>query len=422
MQLIAWIVTGKITTTHRECLFVPQSLTTSQLSFLLAAIISLIPFAIDAYLPALSIMSAELGTSLHRLEWTITTFFVGYALGSLVGGPISDHLGRRVIAVIGLLSFMIMSVAISVGEDFETLLILRFLQAVGGGVTTVVVPAIVRDYYSRQEAAKVMTTITFIMMGAPLIAPIVGSGILEISGWRSIFIFLAAYALILAVLAGYLLPASRTGASATLSVRGVLTAYRGILLNTQARPLLIIVICCDAIFLSYLTQTAYLLHEYMGVTKVQFPLFFSSFMVCLMCVNRCNAHLLKTHDSLTILRWGVVLLLSAASVLLVVTHITEQASLWVMGFLLLTISSLGFVSSNSQVNFLHYFGESSGTATSVMRASQLFIGASAGALISVFYDGTPIPFATVTFISALIAFLFMRKLSPITHEADIASS
>ena len=401
-----------------------KSLSTIHLSLLLAAIISLIPFSIDAYLPALSVMSRDLGTDLHHLELTISSFFIGYALGSLVGGPLSDHKGRRLVAMIGLLSFMITSLAITVCQNFETLLLLRFLQAAGGGVTTVVVPAIVRDRFSRQQAAQVMSTIAFIMMAAPLLAPVVGSGILALWGWRPIFIFLASYALVLCILTRFFMPESRSlgNVSSVFSLKKTLRTYRQVLGHRQARPFLVIIICCDVIFLSYLTQAAYLLDEYMGVTATQFPMVFAGFVAGLMIANRCNAFLLRTHDSLPVLRRGVVAVLIIAIALLVAVLSTGMASVWVMGCVLLLISSLGFVNSNSQVNFLHYFGESSGTATSVMRASQLMLGASAGALVSFFYNGTPLPLASVMLIAATLAFVNMRKVSRTADAEQAAAS
>ncbi|ASJ73839.1 multidrug effflux MFS transporter [Granulosicoccus antarcticus] len=389
----------------------PKPLSTPQLSLLLAAIISLTPFSIDAYLPALSQISRDLGTDLHHLELTVSSFFIGYAFGSLVGGPLSDHKGRRLVAGIGLLCFMVASLAITMCESFESLLLLRFLQAASGGVTTVVVPAIVRDRFPRQQAAQVMSTIAFIMMAAPLVAPIVGSAILATWGWRPIFLFLAVYGLALYLLTRAFMPESRPNGEppSAFSLKKTLSVYRFVLSHRQARPFLLIIVCSNAIFFSYLTQAAYLLYEYMGVTELQFPMVFSGFVVCLMIANRCNAFLLRTHDSLQILRWGLMAALIVASALLVAALFTGPGSLWVMGFVLLLISSLGFVNSNSQVNFLHFFGENSGTAASAMRASQMLVGASAGALVSALYNGTPVPLACVMLFMAGCAFVSMRK-------------
>ena len=120
---------------------------------------------------------------------------------------------------------------------------------------------------------------------------------------------------------------SKGKASTTFSLERTLSAYRQVLANRQARPFLIIIICGDAIFLSYLTQAAYLLEEYLGVTRVQFPLVFAGFVVCLMIANRCNAYLLRSRDSLQILRWGLYLVLVAATVLLFAALSSGQGSL-----------------------------------------------------------------------------------------------
>ncbi len=378
---------------------------------MLAAIISVIPFAIDAYLPALGVMASDLGYSLHQLELTISSFFVGYALGSLVGGPLSDHYGRRLMGVLGLVVFTLASLVMTLTESYEGLLALRFVQAVGGGVTTVIVPAIVRDRFERQEAAKVMTTVAFIMMAAPLTAPIVGSVLLAFWGWRSIFSFLALYAFVLVLLAKAFLPESRDK-SITLpafSINKALTNYRIIFFQLEARPYFIASVCSSAIFLSYLTQAAFLLNEYSGVSALQFPLIFSGFVVCLMLANRGNAFLLRRFDSRLIFLWGVRLTLVNTSLLLMTSFLADDASRWVMVCVLLVISSLGFISSNAQTNFLHFFKEQSGTASSVLKATEMTAGAMSGALISALYDGTPLPLAGVMFCASFFAFAYVWK-------------
>jgi MFS transporter, DHA1 family, multidrug resistance protein len=122
------------------------------------------------------------------------------------------------------------------------------------------------------------------------------------------------------------------------------------------------------------------------------------------------SRLLRKLDSLQILRSGIILVFSASAALLIAVLFLKQGSIWVMGFLLLLISSFGFVNSNGPVNYLHYFSENSGIATSVMWASLLFVGATAGGLISFFYGGTPIPLAITIFIIAVIAFLASSKI------------
>ncbi len=412
MYLIACQVLGYSTSAiSRRAPLLPRALNTAQLSFMLAAIISVIPFAIDAYLPALAIMADDLGYSLHHLELTISSFFIGYALGSLVGGPLSDHYGRRTMGVLGLAMFTLASVVMTLSDSFEGLLALRFVQAFGGGITTVIVPAIVRDRFERQQAAKVMTTVAFIMMAAPLLAPVVGSVLLAFWGWRSIFGFLAFYAAVLVLLAKVFLPESRDKSIAlpAFSVTKVLKDYRFIFCQQQARPYFVASVCSSAIFLSYLTQAAFLLNEYLGVSAVVFPMIFSAFVVCLMLANRANAYLLRRYDSKLVFGWGVRLTMVSTSLLLIAALFTDSPSLWVMACVLLVISSLGLISGNAQTNFLHFFERQSGTASSVMKATEMTVGALSGALISALYNGTPIPLAGVMFCASFVAFIYVWK-------------
>ena len=397
----------------------PIPLNTAQLSVLLAAMIGIIPFSLDAYLPAMPLMADHLGVNLHQIELTISSFLFGYALGSLFGGPLSDHYGRRLMGSLGLFIFMLVSLAITQAESYQSLLVLRFFQALSGGVTTVVVPAVVRDRYPRQEAAKVMSTIAFIMLAAPLLAPVVGTGIFTLWGWHAIFLFLAAYAAVLVTCAHLYLPESRDKSLTppAFSLREILRNYRHVLAHTQARPYFIAIVMCNAIFLSYITQVPFLLNEYMGLSTVQFPMVFAGFVMCLMLANRCNAYLLNRYSAQLVFLWGIRLTIASTVVLLLAALFGGASSLWVMAGVLLVISSLGLVNSNAQANYLHYFGEHSGTATSVMRASQLTAGGLSGALVSALYNGTPVPLATVMFAAAGIALFATRKLDTKTDEA-----
>jgi len=161
----------------------------SNLAFKLALLVALTPFAIDTYLPAMLNIAVSMNASVNDVSMTIPLFLIGFALGQLVGGPLSDRYGRKPIAYIGLAVFLVCSLLISLSDNVETFYILRFIQAVGGGFATVVSAAIVRDLYSGKESAKVFSMITLVMMVAPLIAPALGAVMLAIGDWQHIFIF-----------------------------------------------------------------------------------------------------------------------------------------------------------------------------------------------------------------------------------------
>ena len=158
-----------------------------RVALLVAANTALAPFAIDAYLPAMGIIAESIGASIHRTELSISVFLFGFALGQLCFGPLSDRMGRKPVLLGGLVVFMLASLAITMVDSLPTLLLWRFIQALGGGACVVNSAAIVRDCFSGREAAKVMSTMAMIMMLAPLVAPAVGSLLLHVAGWWLIY-------------------------------------------------------------------------------------------------------------------------------------------------------------------------------------------------------------------------------------------
>lgn len=395
-----------------------QPIAPFSLTLLLAAMVGIIPFSIDAYLPAIAVMAEDLGVGLHQLELTVSAFLFGYAVGSLIGGPLSDHYGRRLIGVSGLLIFILASLAITQSEGYESMLWLRFLQAIGGGFTTVVVPAIVRDLYQREQAAKVLTTISFIMLAAPLLAPIVGSGILALWGWVPIFLFLASYATILMLIAQRYLPHSRSDAQkrAPLSLKQIARDYRFVAKDKPSRPYLIALTCAQGVFLTYITQAAFLIVEYMGLTPAQFPIVFCVFVAGLMIVNRANAFLLKRHDSRVLYIWGTRLVWAGSVCFAISATLLPEKTYWVMACVFFVVAPIGFINSNAQANYLHYFPNSSGTANALMRTCQLGAGGLFGALASAFYDGSPLPIALVMLAGSSVAFIAARYSQPVIDE------
>jgi len=160
---------------------------TLPLPLLLALLTALSPLAIDMYLPAMEAMAGDLQTSIHLVELSVSSYLLGFALGQLGGGPLSDRYGRRPLIITGLVLFALSSAALMLTTSLEALLALRFLQAIGGGLATVNSSAIVRDRFQGADVAKTLSLVSMIMMLAPLVAPMLGALTLSFAGWRTIF-------------------------------------------------------------------------------------------------------------------------------------------------------------------------------------------------------------------------------------------
>ena len=158
---------------------------------ILAMLTSITPLAIDVYLPSFVQIAEYFYTSTDEIEITLSIFLLGFGLGQLFGGPLSDKYGRKIFIFIGLSIYIIFSFMITLSDNIYELWLFRFFQALGGGFAVVNTNAIVRDIYSGKEGAKIFSIISMIMMIAPMLAPMIGATILHFFNWKYIFIFLS---------------------------------------------------------------------------------------------------------------------------------------------------------------------------------------------------------------------------------------
>ena len=168
-------------------------------------------------------MAAAFGVSIVSLKNTLSVFLIGYAVGQFFGGSFSDQIGRKRVGYIGPRSLHRRERAIAFTQDVEQMLVLRFLQAIGGGFSTVICMATVRDIYPVEELGRRFATVTMVVLVAPLVAPVLGAFLLPF-GWETIFIVKAAYAAILLGRYALLVPETRRGHMANLSVRSIFRA------------------------------------------------------------------------------------------------------------------------------------------------------------------------------------------------------
>ncbi|WP_415841992.1 MFS transporter, partial [Paracidovorax anthurii] len=142
------------------------------------------PFAIDMYLPALPEIGRGLGAQVGAVQWSLTVFFVSLGAGQLLYGPVSDRVGRKPPLFFGLGLFTLASVGCALATNIETLLALRFLQGLGAAAGMVVPRAVVRDLHTGHEAARLMSLLMLVFSVSPLLAPLAGSGVIALAGWR----------------------------------------------------------------------------------------------------------------------------------------------------------------------------------------------------------------------------------------------
>ena len=160
---------------------------------ILGALTAFGPLSVDMYLPALPTLADSFGTSPSQVQLTLSGFFVGFGLGQLVYGPLSDHWGRRPPLLAGIALYVGASLLCALSTRVTALIALRLVQGLGACAGPLIARAVVRDVYERDRAARMLSLMMLVMGAAPLVAPLLGGQLLLAFGWRSIFGVLAGF-------------------------------------------------------------------------------------------------------------------------------------------------------------------------------------------------------------------------------------
>lgn len=363
-----------------------------RLALLLAALVATAPFAIDTYLPAIPAMAIDFGTTTHAVEISISTFLIGFALGQLVGGPVSDRIGRRPIALTGLIIYIITSAIITRVDSATALNVMRFIQAIGGGFALVVVGASVRDLYDGKEAARMFALVAVIMMIAPLVAPTVGSLLLVWFNWQAIFVLLIAYGSMMLVIIWFKMPeTTKLRPRSPGPASRIWWTYLGVLRTHKAVGFMLTHTGASAVMFSFLTDSPFMYIDFFGVSPAQFPYFFGANILVIVICNRLNNPLLRRLECHQILKIGAGIQIVATIGLFLAINVFEPSLYSTVPLVMLAVGMLGLTAPNATASFMQYFPHIGGTATALMGTIQFATGAAAGMVIGHFHNGTLLP-------------------------------
>ncbi len=370
------------------------------------------PFAIDMYLPALPTIGADFGAGIGQVQMSLMVFFVALGAGQLVYGPFSDMFGRKLPLYIGLVLFMIGSVGCALAPSIEWLIAFRFVQGLGACAGTVVPRAVVRDLHTGPEAAKLMSLLMLVFSISPILAPLAGSGVIALGGWRAVFwvvLIAAALGLILLALA---LPETRPVAERRQSsIAGAFAAYGLLLCDRRFLALCFLGAFGVSSFFVYLANSSFVLIDHYGLTPTQYSIAFSVNAVSFFGVAQLNGVLGSRFGLMPLMRFAVVGY-AVSMVLLVALFLAGFDQLSVMIVLLfIAYGFLGLVVPSSAVIALDDHGAIAGTASALMGTLQFGAGIVMMAVVGLFLDGTAVPMLAGIAACSVIA-LALAYLTP----------
>ena len=367
--------------------------------------------SIDMYLPSLPTIAAEFGVAASAAQFTLSSFFIGLAIGQAVHGPLADRYGRKPPLYAGLVLYIVASVGCALAPNIAALTALRFIQAVGGCAGVVIARAIVRDRCDAQASARIYSLLMLIMGLAPILAPFIGGWILALAGWRAIFGTLALFGCAVLLAVWRYLPETRPADSiASAGVGHALRVYGELLRDRRFLGYTLSGGFASAGMFAYITGSPQVFITLYGVPAQDYGWLFGLNALGLIASSQYNRRLLLRHSADAILRRA-----NRATVLLGLALVAIAASGWgglpgllvpLFGYL----ATLGFTGPNAVANALAHQGMRAGSASALIGALQFGTATLSSAMVGLLGSESALPMAAVIAGCGLLAYGAHRLL------------
>jgi len=379
------------------------------LFILLLGLLSAIgPFSIDMYLPGFPTIAADLNTTVDQVSYSLSSFFVGICIGQMICGPLLDRFGRKRPLYVGLVLYIIASLGCAVAGSIEALIGFRFLQALGGCVGMVAPRAIIRDVFPVNENAKIFSLLVLVIGVSPIVAPTAGSFFINAFGWHSVFVVLAIVTAILFVAVIFFLPESKQpDPNFSLRPKPILNSFLYVIKEPQFYTYALTGAISSAGLFAYLSGSPYVFMELFKVSEQHYSWIFALIAAGLIGSSQLNNLLLKKYSSEQIIK-AVLLMQTLVGLALAIGTATGLFGLYSTIFLIfLFLSCQGFSFPNSSALSMAPFSKEAGSASALMGALQMGVGAVASALVGLAFNNTALPMTGVMAACAFTAFIIL---------------
>ncbi|SDR68334.1 multidrug effflux MFS transporter [Christiangramia echinicola] len=377
----------------------------------LGTLIALGPFSIDAYLPGFESIAEDFKTSISQIGLTLTSYFIGISIGQLAYGPIMDKFGRKKPLLIGLVIYLLSALSCMYSPNLEWLIVSRFFLAVGAAAGMVAAKAIVRDIFPVHEVAGAISVLMLIMGGAPIIAPTVGSFIIDSFGWEMIFLFLAIFCLLMIISVTKFLPESIVPDKLVdLKPKQVAIKYYGILTHQKFWSFAMAGSFTIGAMFAYISDAPKLFMGNFDLSQKEFGILFGINAGGLILGSQINRLFLRKFTTLQITLFNSVLLVILASLFLI-NSLLELGFLPTVILLFLMLFLLGFQNPNTTALSLEPFEKKAGRASALIGSLKMILGALTSFMVSLFHTSSSVPLAVILLSCLFISFMLLFRFS-----------
>lgn len=379
---------------------------------------ALTPFTIDLYLPAFPQIAHELHTTAARMSLTVSLYFVGFALGQVLYGPLLDRYGRKPPIYVGLAVYVLASIGCMMAQSFETLVFFRFISALGGCAASVGAMSMVRDNFPPQDAAKIFSFLMLVLSASPLFAPSIGSLLAGQWGWRMLFGVLSGLAVIDVILVAWFLPRSyEPDHSVHLRIGPIVRTFMDVLKQPQFRAYTLAGSLSFAGLFVFVAGSPALFMETYGVTANGFGAIFAILAGGMIGGGQLNHLLLRYASGAVVFRRALFVQVLVGAFFLVGTVAGGFGLIGTVAVLFCFLVCAGITYPNAAGLALEPFSKNIGSASALLGLLQLGLGAVAAALLGVIDQKGALPMAFVMSICTAVGLAIL-----ITHLRASSSS
>ncbi len=368
------------------------------LILILGALNTITPFSIDMYLPAFPRIAADLHTSISNVALSVSTYFLGFALGQILYGPLLDRFGRKPPLYAGLILYLIATIGCFTAGTIEMLWAVRFIQALGGCVASVAAMAMVRDFFPVEKSAVVISFLVLILGASPLLAPTVGSFIVDWWGWHFVFIILAAITFIILLLVFFFLPEGHApDKTISLKPAPIIKGFKEVLTEPRFYVFALAGTFSFSGLFVYVAHSPAIFMDHFHLNEKLYGGVFALLAVGFIGGSQLN-HILTRHFSNRQILKSVLMV----QVILAILFLMGSMNSWyglaaVIVFLFLLLSCCGITYPNAAALCMAPFSKNAGTASALLGFIQIGVGGLISATVSL------LPFDPVTAMAVVMA-------------------
>lgn len=400
-----------------------------KLILILGFLTALGPFSIDMYLPGFSGIAKDLHTTVAKVSMSLSSYFIGISAGQLLYGPLLDRFGRKKPLFIGLLVYILASLGCIYVSDIDAFILLRFIQAIGSCAATVASVAMVRDLFPVKDIPKVFSLLMLVLGLSPMLAPTIGGYVTEDFGWHMVFFILMCMGIAILIAAQVGLPNSyKPDTSISLKPRPIILNF----LNVFKEPQFYTYAFTGAVAFSGLfTYVAASPIVFMDIYKVDAKTYgwiFAFMSVSFIGSSQLNSLLLKKFTSEQMI-FGALISQSVISIVFLVLAMNNLLGLYeTIAMLFLFLACLGISNPNTAGLTMAPFAKNAGSASALMGAIQLGLGALASFAVGIFVTESVIPMVAIMMVTTILAFIilnigkrFIKEKIEISSEDDVVA-